>query len=142
MKRILALLALVASLAVVGAASGQIVDEETSSVGDGQTASVTLLDVSRTTAFAVGVWSSLEVAAPVTGEYSVTCANPANNRSGPISLIAGRFVSDAQYIWVGSPAVASPWYGWDTCSVAVTLRQGGAEDHSLIAWLASHNGNA
>ena len=138
-KKVLALLTLIASLAVVGAAQGLTVTEGTDSVGNGDIASVTLNDVSRTTAFAIGVWSSVEVAAPVQVQYDVICANPANNRSNTITLLAGRFVSDEAYIAIMSPQVANPWYGWDLCTATVTFRQAAATDHSLIGWLASHD---
>ena len=141
MKRVLTLVSLIAALAVSGTAMGGIVDEETASVGTGDIASVTVLDVGRTTAFAVGVWSSLEVAAPVQVQYSTTCEHPANNSSGLLTLLAGRFVSDSAYVWVGSKAIAGPWYGWDVCSTVVTLRQPGDTDHTLVAWLNSHNGS-
>lgn len=144
MKKLIALLATIAALATAGAAGAGIVDQDTTTVGDNDTATVTLTaaaELSPTTAFAIGVWGSLEVAAPVTGSYQINCANPINDRSGPISLTAGRFFSDAAYLWVGNPGVAGPWFGWDVCSASVTLSQAGngLGDHSLVAWLASHN---
>lgn len=139
MKRAIALLATVGALTFATVATADIVDEGTSSVGNNQTATVTLQDVSRTTAFAVGVWSSAEIAAPVHVTYNVVCSTPGNNASGSFNLLAGRFVSDAAYIWIGSPAIADPWFGWSTCNATVTLTQtAGDSDVALVGWLASH----
>lgn len=142
MKRVILLLAILAAFLTAGVASAGIVDQEETTVGNNDVASVTLsASPHLTTAFAVGVWSSLEVAAPVHVTYAVVCDQPGNDRAGSFDLLAGRFVSDAAYIWIGSPAIAAPWYGWSHCQATVTLSQpgNGLEDHSLVAWLASHN---
>lgn len=156
MRRKLALFVAVAAaaLALAGIASagtpvqtpcpvaGPVVDCAQITVGNAQTATVTVgarASQSPTTAFAIGVWSSLEVAAPVTVNYAVECQHPINSRSGSTVLTAGRFFSDATYIWTGSPLVAGPWYGWDVCETTVTMSQASAgTDHSLVGWLASH----
>jgi hypothetical protein len=145
MRKVIALLATITALATASVATGGIVDQEQTTVGNNDVATVTLIsaaELSPTTAFAVGVWGSLEVAAPVTVNYQINCAHAINDRAGSTTLTAGRFFSDATYLWIGSPAVAGPWFGWDTCSATVTLSQAGngLEDHSLVAWLASHNG--
>lgn len=123
--------------------SGPVVDCQAITVGNLNTATVTIgarLSQSPTTALAIGVWSSLEVAAPVNVNYNVTCAHPGNNRAGSFNLLAGRFVSDAAYIWVGSPAIAGPWLGWDSCETTIVVSQAGngLVDHSIQAWVASH----
>lgn len=145
MRKAIALLATLATLTTASVAGAGIVDQASTTVGNNDTATVTLsaaAELSPTTAFAIGVWSSLEIAAPVTGTYQINCANPTNDRSGSLTLTAGRFVSDAAYLWTGSRAVAGPWFGWDVCSATVTLSQAGnsLQDHSLVAWLNSHNG--
>lgn len=145
MRKLIALLAATVALATAGVAGAGIVDQGQTTVGNNDTATVTLVspaELSPTTAFAVGVWGSLEVAAPVSVSYSINCAHAINDRSGSLTLTAGRFFSDAAYLWIGSPAVAGPWFGWDVCSATVTLSQAGngLEDHSLVAWLNSHNG--
>ncbi len=140
MRKLVAVLATVGALALAGVAAGGVVDEQTSSVGNGQTAVVQLHStVGPTTAYAVGVWSSAEVASPVHVNYSVICSTPGNSKSGSFNLLAGRFVSDAAYIWIGSPNIADPWYGWSTCVATVTLTQtAGDNDLALVGWLNSH----
>jgi len=153
MRRAIALLAILAAFTYAAAAnagqgvqtpcpiSGPVVDCQAITVGDLDTATVTMtITPHLTTAFAIGVWGSNEVAAPVQINYHVTCEHPGNNRSGSIQLLAGRFVSDAAYIWVGSPTIAGPFYGWDTCGATVTVIQpgNGLADHSIVGWLASH----
>jgi hypothetical protein len=157
MRKLIVLLAALAALASAGAVAAgtpaqascpepqpyPIVDCEQVTVGDADTATVNLharAELSPTTAFAIGVWSSVPVAAPVTGTYAINCANNINDRAGSFVLTAGQFFSDATYLWVGSKDVAGPWFGWDVCSASVTLSQGTqGSDHALRAWLASHN---
>lgn len=157
MRKLIALLATLTALAAASVAAAgtpaaacpepqpyPIVDCQQTTVGNHDVATVTLTaltEQSPTTAFAIGVWGSLEVAAPVTVSYDIDCAHPGNDREGAFTLIAGRFFSDAAYVWVGSPGIAGPWFGWDVCSASVTLSQpgNGLQDHSLRAWLASHN---
>lgn len=141
MKKVLALLATLGALTFASVAGAGIVDEATSTAGTDETAVVTLTSQAHlTTAFAVGVWSSAEVAGPVHVNYAVNCGNPGNDKSGSFDLLAGRFVSDAAYIWIGSPNIAAPWYGWDHCVATVTLSQfASSNDIALVGWLASHS---
>jgi hypothetical protein len=157
MRKLVALVAAVAALAVAGVASAgtpvqsdcprqaPVVDCKQITVGNDGVASVTVKaapELSPTTAFAIGVWSSLPVATQVTVSYSINCAHNINDVSGSTVLTAGSTVSTATYLWFGSKTVAGPWYGWDVCSASVTFSQPGGQgvDHSLVGWLASHNG--
>lgn len=156
MRRVILLFAIIAAFTYAATAnagqgvqtpcpiSSPVVDCQAITVGDLDTATVTMtISPHLTTAFAIGVWGSLEVASPVTVTYAINCAHAANDRAGQLTLTAGRFFSDAAYVWIGSPAVAGPWFGWDVCSATVTLSQAGngLEDHSLVAWMNSHNGS-
>lgn len=144
MKKVLSIIVAALALALAGTAAAGIVDERTGVAGSGDVAAVHLASlVGPTTAYAIGVWSSREVAAPVQVTYRVFCQDPANNRDGSLTLLAGRFVSDEALLFTASPAIAGPWYGWDTCVIDVSLTQTASADNdvALVAWLASHNGS-
>lgn len=139
MRKTITLLATITAFALANIATAGIVDEGQNTAGTGETATIILHNVSHTTAFAVGVWSSAEVAAPVHATYTITCSTPGNNKSGSFTLLAGRYVSDAAYLWTGSPNIADPWYGWATCNATVGLTQTAASnDITLLGWLSSH----
>lgn len=142
MRRIIALLAILGAFTLASIATAGIVAEGQGIADSGDTALVTLNSgVAPITAYAIGVWSSREVAAPVQVNYHVVCEHAANDRHGNLTLLAGRYVSDAAYIFVASPTIAGPFYGWDTCVVTVTLTQTASADNdiALIGWLASHS---
>lgn len=91
------------------------------------------------TAFVIGYWPHPNAAStPVQASWSVACQNPGNSRSGTVTLTSG---SRSAVIWTGSRSIASPWFGWDTCSVAVTLRAKLPNDSAFVAWLVSHDGS-
>lgn len=96
-----------------------------------------------TTAYAIGVWTSswtsITTKLPITYSGYVDCIHNANDHSFGGTLFANRYVSDATYLWFGSRATAGPWFGWDTCSIAVNFyAQNLGNDDSLYAWLVSH----
>lgn len=141
MRHVITLLAILAAFTLATVGNAGIVGEAQSTAGTGETATITLHNASQTTAYAVGVWSSTETPTPVHITYTIACTHPANNKYGSFDLLAGRYVSDAAYLWAGSPNIAGPFYGWDTCDATVGLTQtAGGNDFTLIGWLNSHNG--
>lgn len=144
MRKLVAVLATVGALALAGVAAGGVVDQQETTVGDNDAATVTLTTpvLNTTTAFAVGVWSSSPALRPVLVQYTIRCVNPENSRTGGLTMYAGHGEADAQLIWAAAKSVAGPWYGWDSCLASVTLTQlgGFGQDHSLVAWLVSHDG--
>lgn len=140
MRKTILLLATITAFTLTNVATAGIVDQAQNTAGTGETATITLHNASTTTAYAVGVWSSTETPTPVHVTYAITCAHPANNKYGSFDLLAGRYTSDAAYLWAGSPNIAGPWLGWDSCDATVGLTQtAGGNDFTLIGWLASHS---
>lgn len=101
--------------------------------------SLSLNSTNTTTAYALGVWTSSETLVPIAISGNVDCVHNGNDRFFSGTLFASRTVSDAAFLWVGSRAIAGPWFGWDTCSIHVNLNAPGlGNDNRMIAWLASH----
>ena len=138
-KTVLVLAAAATALALAAPSSAGIFVQRTDEARAGEAAVVTFNITRTTTAFALGVWGSPEGARPVTVTYSVDCLNPLNDRAQTFQLVAGRFLADAAFLWIGNRSVGTPWHGWDTCNLSAIVSQTAATDHSLIAWIVSHD---
>ena len=139
MRKTLVTLAAVLGLLVVatGASAAVLVQQKTIAGGtSGNT--IQLTGTRTTTAYAFGVWTSNLNPLPVTYQANIDCVHNANDRFESGVLAAGRFVSGAAWLWTGSPLVAGPWRGWDTCSISVLVSSPLDNDDSMIAWLVSH----
>jgi hypothetical protein len=138
-KTIVTLAAAVGLLAAATGASAAVLVEQATIYGGSTPGHTIQLDGTRTTtAYAFGVWTSHLTPLPITYTANIDCVHNANDRVVSGVLSAGRFVSDAAYLWFGSPAVAGPWRGWDTCSIALLVSAPLENDDSMIAWLVSH----
>lgn len=138
-KTIVTLAAALGLLAATTGASAAVLVQQATIYGattPGRT--IQLGGTRTTTAYAFGVWTSNPSPLPVTYTANIDCAHNANDRVVNGVLSAGQFVSQAAYLWFGSPLVAGPWRGWDTCSIALLVSAPLDPDDSMIAWLVSH----
>jgi hypothetical protein len=138
-KTIVTLVAALGLLVAVTSASAAVLVEQGTIYGTTPGRSIQLDGTNTTTAYAFGVWTSHVSPLQIQYQATINCVHNANDRVVSGVLLASRTVSDAAFLWFGSRAIAGPWFGWDTCSIAVNISAPGLDnDDSMISWLVSH----